>query len=40
MVAGPPFGAGLDPATTTEAILQRIQRTENNQRFLETLNEE
>lgn len=40
MIAAPPFGAGLDPATATEAILQRLQRTENNQEFLEKLNED
>ena len=40
MVAPPPLGAGLDPSTATEAILQRIQRTANNQEFLETLTEE
>ncbi|MFO7625216.1 MAG: transcription termination factor Rho [Anaerolineales bacterium] len=40
MVAGPPYGAGLDPSTATEAILQRLARTENNQLFLETLHED
>ncbi len=39
MIAAPPFGAGMDPATATEAILQRLMRTEDNQRFLETLND-
>jgi transcription termination factor Rho len=40
MIGEPPHGAGLDPATATEAILQRLQRTNNNLDFLETLNEE
>ena len=40
MIASPPFGAGLDPATAAEAILQRLQRTENNEIFLEKLNED
>jgi transcription termination factor Rho len=39
MVQGPPHGAGLDPSTATEAILQRLQRTPNNLEFLETLTE-
>jgi transcription termination factor Rho len=40
MIAEPPFGAGMDPATATEAILKRLEHTENNQLFLETLNED
>jgi transcription termination factor Rho len=40
MVAQPPYGAGLDPSTATEAILQRLARTENNADFLETLHED
>ncbi len=40
MVTAPPHGAGLDPSTATEAILQRISRTTNNQEFLETLTED
>jgi transcription termination factor Rho len=40
MVTAPPHGAGLDMSTATEAILQRISRTENNMEFLETLSEE
>ena len=40
MIASPPYGAGLDPSTAAEAILQRFTRTENNQVFLERLNEE
>lgn len=39
MVTAPPHGAGLDPATATEAILQRLSRTANNLEFLETLTE-
>ncbi len=40
MITPPPQGAGLDPATATEAILQRLARTANNQEFLETLTED
>jgi transcription termination factor Rho len=40
MVTAPPHGAGLDPSTATEAILQRLSRTANNQEFLETLTED
>ena len=40
MVTAPPHGAGLDPSTATEAILQRLARTPNNQEFLETLTED
>ena len=40
MVTAPPHGAGLDPSTATEAILQRLQRTPSNQEFLETLTDE
>jgi transcription termination factor Rho len=40
MVTAPPHGAGLDPSTATEAILQRLQRNNNNQEFLETLTED
>lgn len=39
MITAPPHGAGLDPATATEAILQRLAKTANNQEFLETLHE-
>ena len=39
MIAAPPFGAGMDAANATEAILHRLERTEDNQQFLETLNE-
>ncbi|HLA99126.1 MAG TPA: transcription termination factor Rho [Anaerolineales bacterium] len=40
MVSSPPHGAGLDPSTATEAILQRLSRTQGNQEFLETLTED
>jgi transcription termination factor Rho len=40
MIGQPPFGAGLDPSTATEAILQRLSKTENNMDFLETLHED
>jgi transcription termination factor Rho len=37
MVSSPPQGAGMDSAVATEAILQRLAKTKNNQEFLETL---
>ncbi len=40
MVSAPPAGAGMDQANATEALLQRLARTENNMEFLETLTEE
>jgi transcription termination factor Rho len=40
MVTAPPHGAGLDSATATEAILQNIARTADNQEFLETLTDD
>jgi transcription termination factor Rho len=39
MVSPPPHGAGMDAAVATEALLQRISKTKNNQEFLETLTE-
>lgn len=39
MITAPPHGAGLDSATATEAILQRLAKTADNQEFLETLHE-
>lgn len=39
MITAPPHGAGMDPATATEAILQRLARTADNMEFLETLHE-
>ncbi len=40
MTGQPPHGAGLDPTTATEAIIQRMARTENNLEVLENLQEE
>jgi transcription termination factor Rho len=40
MITPPPHGAGMDPTTATEAILQRLARTANNMEFLETLSED
>lgn len=37
MVSPPPQGAGMDSAVATEAILQRLAKTRDNQEFLETL---
>jgi len=39
MITAPPLGAGLDSSSATEAILQRLAKTADNQEFLETLNE-
>lgn len=39
MVGNPPQGAGMDPAVATEAILQRMIKSKNNQDFLDTLTE-
>jgi transcription termination factor Rho len=39
MIQSPPHGAGLDPGTATEAIMDRFKKTNNNQEFLMTLNE-
>jgi transcription termination factor Rho len=40
MIGTPPQGAGMDPSVATEAILQRIAKTRNNQEFLESLTED
>jgi transcription termination factor Rho len=40
MIAPPPSGAGLDPSVATEAIIQRMMKTKNNQEFLENLTED
>jgi transcription termination factor Rho len=40
MIGTPPQGAGMDPAVATEAILQKIARTKDNQEFLESLTED
>jgi len=37
MVSLPPQGAGMDPSVATEALLQRLAKTKNNQEFLDTL---
>ena len=37
MITPPPSGAGMDITTATEAILQRMARTDTNLEFLETL---
>ncbi len=37
MVSNPPGGAGMDQTVATEAIVQRMIRTKNNQEFLESL---
>jgi transcription termination factor Rho len=40
MIGQAPQGAGMDPAVATEAILQRMSKTRNNQEFLENLTED
>ena len=40
MISSPPAGAGMDPSVATEAILQRMVKSKNNQEFLETLTED
>jgi transcription termination factor Rho len=40
MVTPPPSGAGMDITNATEAILQRMARTDSNLEFLETLQED
>jgi transcription termination factor Rho len=40
MISSPPAGAGMDVSNATEALLQRMSRTENNMEFIETLTEE
>lgn len=39
MVTEPPNGAGMTMTQATEAILQQLSKTDNNQEFLETLHE-
>jgi transcription termination factor Rho len=39
MVTDPPNGAGMTMTQATEAILQQLNKTENNMEFLETLKE-
>ena len=38
MIQAPPHGAGMDQGTATEAIIQQIRNTKDNQEFLMTLN--
>jgi len=40
MISPPPQGAGMDVAVATEALLQRISRTKDNQEFLERLTDD
>jgi transcription termination factor Rho len=40
MIGTPPQGAGMDQSVATEAILQRMIKTKNNQEFLESLTED
>jgi transcription termination factor Rho len=37
MISPPPNGAGMDLTNATEAIIERMRKTDNNQDFLETL---
>ncbi len=39
MITPPPQGAGMDVASATEAILERLRKTKDNMEFLETLTE-
>ena len=39
MTSNPPSGAGMDPSVATEAIVNRLAKTKNNQDFLETLSD-
>ncbi|KAA3648263.1 MAG: transcription termination factor Rho [Chloroflexi bacterium] len=40
MIADPPHGAGLDMGNATEAIMQRLGKTDSNMEFLESLQAE
>ena len=40
MIGQQPQGAGMEPAVETEAILQRLTRSKDNQEFLENLTED
>ena len=40
MITAPPNGAGMDMVNATEAIIESMRRTDNNQEFLETLVEQ
>ncbi|MBA4379936.1 MAG: transcription termination factor Rho [Anaerolinea sp.] len=39
MISSPPQGAGMDTSVATEAILQRLSRSKNNQEFMENMTE-
>ncbi len=39
MIGTPPHGAGMDTTTATEAILQQMEKTDDNAEFLETLSD-
>ena len=39
MMATPPAGAGMDSTAATQAIVESLANTPDNQKFLETLNE-
>ena len=40
MISPPPTGAGMDPAVATEALITRLERSKDNQEFLENLTQE
>jgi len=40
MIGAPPQGAGMDPAVASEAILNKMSKTKDNQEFLEALSVE
>jgi transcription termination factor Rho len=39
MTTPPPNGAGMDIASATEALIEQLRRTDNNEDFLEILTE-
>jgi len=40
LTTAPPNGAGMDMVGATEAIIDRVRRTDTNEEFLETLTED
>jgi transcription termination factor Rho len=40
MTAPQPQGAGMDPAVATEAIINRMIKSRNNEEFLKTLTDD
>jgi transcription termination factor Rho len=40
MISPPPQGAGMDNAVATEAILQKLMKSRNNQEFLDKLTDD